>query len=150
VIGVDTYVPIGGESVVFCSGGDDFSDNISNQNWLVYALTTAGFNVLAQTGTKIPQTEPGIAVLRGAYIDVLKEAVSNGYLAPGVWNSPELFGDPEALRRNIEEIGWYIYTAPVNLQTQAARVARQAPICRIAIKLAGAVHSSSVVVSINP
>lgn len=148
-LGVDVYVPIAGRPSVFTAGANDFWDNVANLDWLVFALTVSGFNALALTGTKVPQTEPGVAVLRGAYIDVLKQAVKNGFLAPGAWNSPELFGNPDALRRNIEEIGFYVWSQPVNLQPQADRVAREAPIIRIAAKLAGAVQSSDVIVSIN-
>jgi hypothetical protein len=148
-LGVDTYVPIAGRASVFTSGANDFWDNVANLDWLVFALTVAGFNALATTGTKLPQTEPGVAVLRGAYIDVLKQAVQNGFLAPGVWNSPELFGDPAALRRNVAEIGYYVWSLPVGLQLQADRTARKAPLIRIAAKYAGAVQSSDVIVSIN-
>jgi hypothetical protein len=90
-----------------------------------------------------------MAVLRDAYIGVLKEAVLNGYVAPGVWNSPELFGVPADLRRNIGDSGYYLYSLPVSQQSQSDRAARKAPLIQIAIKLAGAIHSSSVVVSIN-
>lgn len=149
-LGVDVYVPIAGRASVFISGANDFFDNVANLDWLVFALTVAGFNALALTGTKVPQTEPGVAVLRGAYIDVLKRGVTNQFLAPGTWNSPELFGNPEALRRNVEELGYYIYSAPVAAQSQADRAAREAPIIRIAVKYAGAIQSSDVIVSINP
>ncbi len=148
-LGVDVYVPIAGRASVFCSGANEFFDNVYNQDWLVFALQVAGFNALALTGTKLPQTEEGMAVLRGAYIDVIKRAVNNSYVAPGTWNSPELFGNPADLRRNIEENGWYIYSQPVNQQAQTAREARQAPVVQIAVKLAGAIHSSAVVVHIN-
>ena len=148
-IGVDVYVPISGRASVFTSGGDSFFDEVYNQDWLVFALAVAGFNALAETGTKLPQTEPGIAVLRNAYANVLKAAVVNGYFAPGAWNSPQLFGNPEDLIRNIEQVGWYIYSQPVNQQAQANRVARKAPLIQIAGKEAGAVHSSAVIVYIN-
>ncbi len=148
--GVDVYPSIGGRASVFCSGGDDFFDNVYNLNWLVFALTVAGFNALAETGTKIPQTEPGIAILRNAYTNVLKQGVANGFLAPGAWNSPELFGDPAALIRNIAQLGFYIYSQPVNQQPQVDRAARKAPLIQIAVKYAGAVDSSSVVVFVNP
>lgn len=149
-IGVDCYPSIAGRASVFCSGANDFFDNVYNLDWLVFALTVAGFNALAQTGTKLPQTEPGIAVLRGAYITVLNQAVANGFIAPGAWNSPELFGNPASLIRNIAQLGYYIYNAPVNQQSQTAREAREAPLIQIAIKYAGAVHSSSVIVYVNP
>lgn len=149
-IGVDCYPSIAGRASVFCSGANDFFDNVYNLDWLVFALQVAGFNALAQTGTKLPQTEPGIAVLRGAYITVLNQAVANGFVAPGAWNSPELFGNPASLVRNIAQLGYYIYSQPVNQQSQAARAAREAPLIQIAIKYAGAVHSSSVIVYVNP
>jgi hypothetical protein len=86
----------------------------------------------------------------GGLAQVLAQAVANGFVAPGTWNSPELFGNPASLVRNVAQLGYYIYSAPVNAQTQAAREAREAPLIQIAIKYAGAVHSSSVIVYVNP
>lgn len=149
-VGADVYASIGGLPKVFCTGGNDFYDNVYNLNWLVFALTVAGFNALATTSTKLPQTEPGMSVLKGAYIEVLQRAVRNGFVAPGAWNSPELFGDPVALVRNVAEQGWYIYSLPVNLQSQTQREARQAPLVQTAIKFAGAIQSTSIVVNFNP
>lgn len=148
--GADVYAIIAGLPKVFSSGANDFWDNVYNTDWLVFSLQVAGFNALATTSTKLPQTEPGIAVLRGAYINVLNLAVRNSFLAPGAWNSSELFGNPADLIRNVAQLGFYIYSTPVNQQTQASRVARQAPLIQIAVKFAGAVHSTSVVVSVNP
>ena len=148
--GVDVYVSMGGLAKVFTSGANDFFDNVYNLDWLVFGLQVAGFNALATTSTKLPQTEPGMAVLKGAYIQVLQQGLANGFLAPGTWNSPELFGDPTDLRRNIAGIGYYIYSQPVTQQSQAARQARQAPLVQIAIKFAGAIQSSDVIVYFNP
>ena len=148
--GADVYAIIAGVPKVYSSGANDFWDNVYNTDWLVFSLQVAGFNALATTSTKLPQTEPGIAVLRGAYINVLNLAVRNSFLAPGAWNSSELFGNPADLIRNVAQLGFYIYSTPVNQQSQASRVARQAPLIQIAVKFAGAVHSTSVVVSVNP
>lgn len=152
-VGVDCYPSVGAGAQyvgkVFSTGANEFFDNVYNLDWLVFALQVAGVNALATTGTKLPQTEPGMAVLKGAYIQVLQTAINNGFIAPGTWNSPELFGSPLDLKRNILNIGYYIWSQPVNQQTQAAREARQAPIVRIAAKYAGAIHSSHVLVSVN-
>lgn len=150
VLGVDVYSTLAGLPKVLCGSGNDFFDNVYNLDWIVFALQVAGFNALATTGTKLPQTEAGIAVLRGEYIKVLQQGVRNGFIAAGAWNSPELFGNPADLQRNIGQLGYYVYSQPVNQQSQAARVARQAPLIQIAIKYAGAVHSTAVVVSVNP
>lgn len=148
-VGADVYTVFGPLAKVFSTGGNTYFDQIYGQTWLQFALQVAGFNALATTSTKVPQTEPGMAVLRNAYIGVLNQGVNNGYLAPGSWNSSELFGDPVALVRNILQIGWYLYSQPVNQQTQTARIARQAPLVQIAAKLAGAIQSSNVIVNIN-
>lgn len=148
-VGFDVYANVSGLPKVFSTGANQFWDQVYNLTWFVFALQVAGANVIFETSTKIPQTEPGIAVLRGAYIDVLKQAVVNGYLAPGQWNSPELFGDPDSLKRNILQTGFYIYSQPVNAQPQTDRAARKAPLIQIAAKEAGAVQSSDVVVNVN-
>jgi hypothetical protein len=152
--GVDVYPSFGGggQSLgkVFTSGTNGgFSDDIQNTNWLVSALQVAGFNVLAQTGTKIPQTEQGMGALVGAYAKVLQQGVNNGFIAGGAWNSPDTFGDPVALIRNVLISGYYIYSQPIVLQNQANRAARQAPVVQIAVKEAGGINSSNVIVSLE-
>ncbi|MDE3073912.1 MAG: DUF3383 family protein [Chloroflexota bacterium] len=153
-VGVDTYPSVGGGAQylgkVFCTGGNDYFDNVYNLDWLVSALQVAGFNALTTVGTKIPQTETGMIQLKSAYIGVLQQSVANNFVAPGVWNSPELFGSPADLRRSVLNTGFYIYSQPVNRQAQAQREQRKAPLVQIAIKFAGAVQSSSVVVNFNP
>lgn len=152
-VGADTYPSVGAGAQylgkVFSTGGNDFFDNVYNLDWLVSALQVAGFNALTETRTKLPQTEPGMAVLKGAYLGVLQQSVANNFVAPGMWNSPELFGNPNDLRRNILNVGYYLYSLPVNQQAQSARAARQAPLVQIGIKFAGAIQSSNVVVTVN-
>lgn len=152
-IGVDTYPLVGGGAQylgkVFSTGGNEYFDNVYNLDWLVFALQVAGFNALTQVGTKIPQTETGMASLKNAYLLTLQQGVTNGFIAPGVWNSPELFGNPVALKRSILNTGYYMYSQPINQQSQAARESRQAPLVQIAVKYAGAIQSSNVLVSIN-
>jgi hypothetical protein len=147
--GADAYVNIAGVAKTFTSGVNGFFDQVYNRCWFLGALEVAGFNALAKVSTKIPQTEPGMTLLKGAYRLICEQAVRNGYIAPGVWNSADRFGDVEAMLRNIEEVGYYIYSLPVNLQSQTDREARKAPLIQIAIKEAGAIHSTSVIVYIN-
>ena len=152
-VGADVYPSVGGGAQylgkVFCTGGNDYFDNVYNLDWIVSAIQVAGFNALTQTSTKLPQTEPGVAALKAAYTSVLLQSITNGFVAPGVWNSPELFGNPADLRRCVLNTGYYIYSQPINQQSQTARAARQAPLVQIAIKFAGAIQSSNVTVSVN-
>jgi hypothetical protein len=147
--GADTYVSLQGVSAVFCSGLNRFFDQVYNQLWFVGALQVAGFNYLAQTGTKIPQTEAGMDGLKGAYRTVCEQAVTNQYCAPGSWNSPTVFGVPADLIANVAQRGYYIYSLPVSQQLQVDRAARKAPLVQIALKEAGAIQQSSVIVNIN-
>lgn len=152
-VGADVYPSVGGGAQylgkVFCTAGNDYFDNVYNLDWLVSAIQVAGFNALTQTSTKLPQTEIGMGQLKAAYNTVLGQAVANGFVAPGVWNSPELFGNPADLRRCVLNTGYYMYSQPVNQQSQVSREARQAPLVQIAIKFAGAIQSSNVTISVN-
>lgn len=147
--GVDSYVSYAGVPAYVSNGANGYFDDVFNLIWLVGQLRVNGFNALAGVGNKIPQTEPGMNVLKGAYRNAVEQALRNGYLAPGSWTSAETFGVQEDMLHNIEERGYYIYSVPVNLQSAASRAARQAPLVQIAIKLAGAIHSTNVLVSIN-
>lgn len=147
--GVDIYPNLQGIPKVFTSGSNVFFDDIYNEQWLIGALSVAGFNILAQVGNKIPQTEAGLSLLKNSYRSVLEQSILNGYVAPGVWTSPSTFGVPGDLQDNISQRGYYIYATPVSQQLQADREDRVAPAVQIAIKIAGAIHSSSVIININ-
>ena len=148
--GADSYPSLQGVPAVFTSGANGgFYDSVYNLQWFVGALQVAGFNYLAQSSTKIPQTENGMDGLKGAYRAICEQAITNGYVAPGTWNSPTTFGNQADLIANITQKGYYIYSQPIALQSQTSRVARQAPLCQIAIKEAGAIQSSSVIIYVN-
>lgn len=148
-VGADIYPIIAGQPVVQSYGANDFFDDIYNLNWLIGALEVAGFNHLRTTGTKIPQTESGMAGLKGAYRAICLQAKTNGFIAPGTWTGTDTFGDPEDFHRNIIDFGFYIYSSPVATQPNADRLLRQAPVIQIAIKYAGAIHTTSVIVNVN-
>lgn len=147
--GVDVIADFGIPKI-FISGANRFSDQVYTQLALKVDLQITGFNYLAQTTTKIPQTEQGMDGLKGAYRSVMKRYVGVGVFAPGTWNGSTRFGNPEDHDRNIKEFGFFIYSLPVAQQQQAIREARIAPVCQIAAKEAGAIHSSEVVVLVEP
>ena len=147
--GVDGYADYAGVSSVICNGANKFFDEVYNLIWFVSQLKVNGFNALRQVGTKIPQTEPGMSVLKGAYRSACEQAFANGYVAPGAWTSSEWFGNQEDFYQNILQRGYYIYSQPVNLQPVADREAREAPLVQIAVKQAGAIQSSNVIVTVN-
>lgn len=147
--GADTYVSLQGVPKVFCSGENMFFDQIYNLRWFVGALQVAGFNYLAQSSTKVPQTETGMDGLKGAYRNICEQAVANQYSAPGSWTSSTTFGNQSDFLQNVSQRGYYIYSTPISKQSQAAREAREAPIVQIALKEAGAIQKSNVIVYVN-
>jgi len=147
--GADVYASFQGIPKVFCSGENEFFDYVYGLGWFVGAIEIAGFNFLAQAATKIPQTESGMDGLKGAYRKICEQGVANQWMAPGTWNSSITFGNQSDFLENIVQRGYYIYSGPIATQTAAAREARQAPLVQIAVKLAGAIHSSTVIVYVN-
>jgi len=148
--GADCYVSIQGDPCVFTSGANQYFDQVYNLEWFVGALQVAGFNYLAQSATKVPQTEAGMDGLKNAYGTVCEQAVTNQYVAPGSWTSSSTFGNQLLFLQNIAQFGYYIYSTPISKQFAADRITRIAPLCQIAIKEAGAIQKSDVLVFVNP
>lgn len=148
--GADCYPSLQGVPKVFTSGANQFFDQVYNLQWFIGALQVAGFNYLAQSSTKVPQTENGMDGLKGAYAKVCLQGVTNQYMAPGTWNSPTTFGVQSDLLANVAQSGFYIYSQPIALQSQVSRAARTAPLVQIAAKEAGAIQKSNVIVYVNP
>lgn len=147
--GADAYPSLAGVPKVFSSGANKFFDQVYNLRWFVGALQVAGFNFLAQSATKIVQTETGVDSLKEAYNQVCEQAVTNQYLAPGTWTSPTTFGNQPDFLQNIGQVGYYMYSTPVSQQLPTDRAARKAPLIQIAAKEAGAIDSSTVIIFVN-
>lgn len=147
--GADIYGSFQGVAKTFTSGANTFFDRIYNRLWIVNAFKVAGFNLLGTTPTKIPQTEDGQIQLTSALRRIAEQAVTNGFLAPGVWTDPTTFGPGTDLRDNVLQRGYYFYSQPIAKQSVAARNARQAPVVQVALKEAGAEHSGSMIIFIN-
>ena len=144
-VGADLYVSYAGLPRTLSSGGNTFFDRVYNQMQFKFDLQVNGFNYLQSTVTKIPQVESGMDGLKDAYKAICKKFVTNGFIGLGLkWNSPNRFGDPQDFDFNIAQKGFYIYSQPIATQLQADREARKAPLCQIAIKEAGSIHTSIV------
>lgn len=148
-VGADMYVSVDGVPCAFSNGANEFFDNVYNDIWLKTALQVAGFNCLHTAGSKLPQTAAGLATLISAYVDVLNRGIKNGAFAPGTWTLPVTFGDPVMLKQSVASVGYYVYATPITEQDQAERDERKAPFIQMAVKRAGAIHSSNILVYIN-
>lgn len=129
------------------SSSGDFIDSIIGALALGITIQTAIYNVLYTSTTKIPQTDAGTHLITSAIADVCAQFVADGLLAPGQWNS-QGFG---TLNQGDQmPNGFYIYAPPVSTQTEAVRATRVSVPIQIAAKLAGAVHTANVTITVNP
>lgn len=127
------------------SSGDPI-DVITGTDWLAIALQNACYNLLYTSPTKVPQTDAGVNLLVSTCESVCVQAVTNGLLGPGVWQSSGfgLLNQNDFLAK-----GFYVYAAPLSAQPVADRGARKAPPIQIAAKLAGAFRTVDIAVTVN-
>lgn len=120
-----------------------YFDDIINLDMLVNGIKRNVMDTL-QLWPKIPQTEPGVTALVGAINDPLEDAVTTGYIAPGIWR-----GGPfvSLSKGDALPTGYLVMTEPLIDQSDADRAARKAPKIYIAITPAGAIES--VAISLN-
>ncbi|BDH44889.1 hypothetical protein TUM12370_09330 [Salmonella enterica subsp. enterica serovar Choleraesuis] len=128
---------------VMCNG--DFFDERHGLDWLQNYVQTNLFNLLYTSTTKIPQTDAGVTRLLANVEQSMDQAVSNGLVAPGVWQGGEIgqLNSGDTLTK-----GYYVYASPLASQAQSEREARKAPLIQVACKLAGAVHYADVEINV--
>ncbi|HCM64785.1 MAG TPA: hypothetical protein DIT05_19930 [Morganella sp. (in: Bacteria)] len=124
----------------------DFIDERHGLDWLQNYVQNNLFNLLYTRTTKIPQTDEGVTSLLTNVEQSLDQAVTNGFVAPGIWG-----GDPFGALNTGDMLtkGSYVYAPPVSTQAQSDREARKAPVIQCAIKLAGAIHYSDIIINVN-
>lgn len=123
-----------------------FLDIITGTDWLKVTIQNALYNLLYTSPTKIPQTDAGTQQLTTTIAAVCSQAVENGLLAPGVWNSA---GFGTLAQGDYIPKGFYIYAPRVATQNPVDRAARKAVPIRVAGKLAGAVHEIDMDITVN-
>lgn len=123
-----------------------FFDEVHGLDWQANAVQTEVWNLLYQSQTKIPQTNAGISQICAVVENALTRGVNNGLIAGGLWNGPNMgtLRTGQALNK-----GFYVFAQLVERQPQADREARKAPPIQAAVKLAGAVHFSDVIINVN-
>jgi hypothetical protein len=129
---------------VMASG--EFCDTVTGTDWLAITTQRDVYNALYTSNTKIPQTDEGMGILKAVVEARCAQAVVNGLMAPGVWQSNGfgLLKTGDYLQK-----GYYVYSAPVSTQASANRAARMAVPIQVAVKLAGAIHSVNVTINVN-
>lgn len=144
----NVYVYYANDTAILQQGvmsNGDFFDERHGLDWLQSYVQTNLFNLLYTSTSKIPQTEAGITRLLTNVEMSLDQAVSNGLVAPGVWNGGDIgqIASGDTLTK-----GYYVYAQPLSSQAQSDREKRRAPLIQAAIKLAGAVHYADVQINV--
>jgi len=144
----NVYVYYANDTAILQQGvmsNGDFFDERHGLDWLQNYVQTNLYNLLYTSTTKIPQTEAGITRLLSNVEQSLDQGVSNGLVAPGVWNGGDI---GQITAGDTLTKGYYVYAQPLSSQAQADREARKAPLIQAAIKLAGAVHYADVQINV--
>lgn len=123
-----------------------FLDIITGTDWLALTVQTALYNLLYTSTTKIPQTDRGSVQMVAVIEAICAQAVVNGLLAPGKWNSS---GFGILAQGDFLAKGYYVYAQPVADQLLTDRAARKAVPIQVAAKLAGAVHTIAMSINVN-
>lgn len=123
----------------------DFFDERHGLDWLQNYVQTNLYNLLYTSTTKVPQTDAGLTRLLSNVEQSMDQAVTNGLVAPGVWNGGPIgqLSSGDMLTK-----GYYVYAQPLAQQAQADREARKAPLIQVACKLAGAIHYADVQINV--
>lgn len=148
-VGLDIYTTIKNVTAMLTSGANDFTDNRYNLIAFIDAVQTDSFNLLKQTGTKIPQTIKGVNQMLDTGEKTTQGFVTAGVFAPGTWTSPDYFGDLDTFNQAIEREGFYWLSQPLADQSQADRQDRKSPVLQCAVKNAGAIHSGNIIINFN-
>lgn len=144
----NVYVYYANDTAILQQGvmaNGDFFDERQGLDWLQNYVQTNLYNLLYTSTTKIPQTDAGVTRLLTNVEASMDQSVTNGLVAPGVWNGGDIgqLAAGDTLTK-----GYYVYAAPIADQAQSDREARKAPLIQVACKLAGAVHYADVQINV--
>ncbi|WP_407084654.1 DUF3383 family protein [Pluralibacter gergoviae] len=144
----NVYVYYANDTAIIQQGvmsNGDFFDERHGLDWLQNYVQTNLYNLLYTSTTKIPQTDAGVTRLMTNVEQSLDQAVTNGLVAPGVWNGGPIgqLASGDTLTK-----GYYVHAGPISAQAQADREARKSPVIQAAIKLAGAIHYADVQINV--
>jgi len=129
-----------------CPSGQ-FIDTIVGSDGLRLQIQTNLFNLLFGSATKIPQTDAGVATLETGVEAACTQYVTNGFLAPGTWNTN---GFGQLQQGQWLDKGFYVYAASIATQSAAARATRASPPIQVAAKCAGAIDTVALTLYVNP
>lgn len=121
-------------------------DELIQLDQLANDMQIACVDVLTKTPTKIPYTDAGVLQLVLACNGACENAVTRGFLAPGVWNLPDVL---DLAQGDTLEAGYLCMAEPVADQSIANKSLRICPPIYACVNMAGAVHSAAIKVIVE-
>jgi hypothetical protein len=139
------YINVGGNPM-FATGvmaDGSWFDQVQGLDWLMGAIQDAAFQGL-YGAKKVSQDDRGMATLLHLLEVPMDQGVTNGLLAPGVWNGQNI---GQIKTGDVLTKGYYMFAASVNSQSQVVRNTRVAPPITIIAKGAGAIQGVNILVN---
>ncbi len=143
------YVKRGGAYQVLergvCASGDWF-DQILGLDQLAYNMQRNCMDLLSTTRTKIPYTDAGAMQFVLACNEACADAVTRGFLAPGVWRQPPVL-DLET--GDTLTAGYLCQAEAIADRPTNEKALRICPPIYCCVNLAGAIHSATIKVNVQ-
>lgn len=143
------YVKRGGVYQVLergvCASGDWF-DQILGLDQLAYNIQRNCMDLLSTTRTKIPYTDAGAMQFVLACNEACADAVTRGFLAPGVWRQPPVL-DLET--GDTLTAGYLCQAEAIADRPTNEKALRICPPIYCCVNLAGAIHSATIKVNVQ-
>lgn len=144
----NAYVIYGATYNLFIDGimaSGVYFDEVLGIDQLTNDIQMAVMNLLV-SNLKIPQTEDGVNQIINAITIPCQNAVTRGFVAPGVWTAANV---KSLLTGDALPAGYIIQADTISSQSDADRAARIAPPIYVAVKLAGAIQEVVITIDVN-
>lgn len=138
------YISVGGNPM-FAQGqmaDGSWFDQVQGLDWFAAAVQNAAFGTFYRN-PKVAQTDRGVATLVHDIQSPCDQAVTNGLIAPGVWNGAPI-GTVLKTGQTLNK-GYMIISGSVDDQPQNVRETRIAPPITIVAKGAGALQGANII-----
>jgi hypothetical protein len=127
------------------SSFNEYIDDVFNLDVLKNRIQVAGYNYLANAGTKRPLTPRGYAGLLNRVEEVLKQFYNNGVLGQAEYTNP-ITGETE-----LAKFGYALFSSPEDVLdlTSSERANREYPPIRALAILARAGHQADITINVE-
>lgn len=145
----NAYVNMGNFYNLYANGtnfGSQYFDVMIGLDMLINLIQNALMEVLTTT-PKVPQTEEGMGSLKSAISQQCDKMATQGFIAPGVWKGANILN---VKTNDTLALGYVVLSEPIDDQDETDRANRIAPPIYVLIKLAGAIHTVAVRITVNP